>query len=124
MWSSKKQPTVALSTVEAKYVAVANAMKEAVWLYTLLTDIGFEQMRATTIHTDNQGCIALAHNPTNHSHAKHINICHHFIRKRVANREVNLHYVPTNMMLANILTKQLPQASFKKFREALGIGKH
>ena len=73
-WSSKKQPTVALSTVESEYMAALNATKEAIWLQTLLEEMGFKQVSATTIHVDNQGCIALAPNPVNHSCAKHINI--------------------------------------------------
>jgi len=78
-WSSKKQPTVATSSVEAEYVASANATKEAVWLHTLLTELDFPPMTATVIHADNQGCIALANNPVSHSRAKHIDIRHHFI---------------------------------------------
>jgi hypothetical protein len=73
-WSSKKQPTVALSTAEAEYMSASNATKEAIWLRTLLTDMGFPQTMATTIHADNQACIALSYNPVNHSCAKHIDI--------------------------------------------------
>jgi hypothetical protein len=80
-WSSKKQLTIALSTVEAKYMAASNATKEAIWLRVLLTDLGYSQPTATLIHTDNQGCIALARNPVSHSCAKHIDIWHHFIRE-------------------------------------------
>src|SRR5947209_15071093 len=94
-WSSKKQPIVALSTVESEYVAAANATKEAIWLRILLKDIGFKQVTVTTIHADNQGCIALAYNPTNHSHAKHIDIRHHFLHERITNQEINLHYMAT-----------------------------
>uniref|UniRef100_A0A2N9F2G9 Reverse transcriptase Ty1/copia-type domain-containing protein n=1 Tax=Fagus sylvatica TaxID=28930 RepID=A0A2N9F2G9_FAGSY len=32
IWSSKKQPCIALSTMEAKYVACSAAIQEAVWL--------------------------------------------------------------------------------------------
>jgi len=80
-WSSKKQATVATSSVAAKYIASANATKEAIWLHTLLTELDFPPTMATMIHADNQGCIALANNPVSHSRAKHINICHHFIRE-------------------------------------------
>ena len=55
-WSSKKQPTLALSTVEAEYMAASNATKEAIWLRTLLEDLGYPQTKATLIHADNQGC--------------------------------------------------------------------
>jgi len=80
-WSSKKQATVVTSSVEAEYVASANATKEAIWLRTLLTELDFPPITATMIHADNQGCIALANNPVSHSRAKHIDIHHHFIRE-------------------------------------------
>jgi len=78
-WFSKKQATVATSSVEAEYVALANVTKEAIWLRTLLTELDFPPTMATMIHADNQGCIALANNPVSYSCAKHIDIRHHFI---------------------------------------------
>ena len=122
-WSAKKQPTVVLSTVEAEYMAVTNATKEAIWLWVLLEDLGYPQTNATIIHADNQGCIALTHNTITHTHAKHIDICHHFIRKHVENKEINLQYCSTKDMIADIFTKQLPQKALKHFRSALGINK-
>ena len=38
-WSSKKQPTVSLSSTEAKYKALCAATCEAVWLRRLLQDV-------------------------------------------------------------------------------------
>jgi len=59
-WSYKKQATVATSSVEAEYVASANATKEAVWLCILLTELEFSPTQAIVIHPDNLGYIALA----------------------------------------------------------------
>jgi len=53
--------------VEAEYIASATATKEAIWLRTLLEELNFTQTTATIIKADNQGCIALAHNPVSHS---------------------------------------------------------
>jgi hypothetical protein len=121
-WSSKKQPTVTLSTVEAEYMAASNATKEVVWLRTLLEDLGYPPVAATVLHADNQGCIALARNPVAHTCAKHINIRHHFIRERVDRGEINLQYCSTRDMLADVFTKQLPRDAFVKFRSELGVG--
>lgn len=121
-WSSKKQPTVATSTVESEYMAAANATKEAIWLRYLLTDLGHPPVAATVIRADNQGCIALSRNPVAHSRAKHIDIWHHFIRERVAMNEVDLQYCSTKDMIADIFTKALPRDTFEKFRAALGVG--
>jgi hypothetical protein len=101
------------------YVAASNTTKEAIWLRVLLKDMGFKQTSATILHADDQGCIALSHNPVVHSHAKHIYICHHFIHEQVANLEIDLKYVSIKDMLANILMKQLPCEAFKKFMDAL-----
>ena len=38
-WSSKRQPTVALSSCEAKYMGQTQAVKEAVWLKSLLDQL-------------------------------------------------------------------------------------
>jgi transposase InsO family protein len=121
-WSSKKQPVVATSTVEAEYIASANATKEAIWLRTLLQELDIVQSSATIIYSDNQGCIALSNNPVSHSRAKHIDIRYHFVRDRVAKGEVKLEYTPTEMMIADIFTKALPRESFQKCRRWLGIG--
>jgi hypothetical protein len=121
-WVSKRQPTVTLSTTEAEYMAASNATKEAIWLRVLLEDLGFPQVSATTLHADNLGCIALTNDTVTHSRAKHIDIRHHFIHERVTNSEINLQYVSTKEMLADILTKQLPRKAFERYRKALGVG--
>ena len=64
-WQSKKQPTVALSSTEAEYMALTQAVKESIWLQAILDDLGarkhLEEIR--TINIDNQGAIALAKKP-------------------------------------------------------------
>lgn len=107
--------------VKAEYMASANATKEAIWLHTLLADLGFPQTTSTLIRADNQGCIMLARNSVVHSRAKHIDICHHFVCEHVASSEVDLQFCLTECMVANIFTKPLPHNVFEKFRTALGI---
>ena len=41
-WMSKRQPVVALSTTEAKYMAATHACKEAIWLRRLCSDVGVD----------------------------------------------------------------------------------
>jgi len=89
-WSSKKQISIAISSVEAEYVASANITKEAVWLQTLLKEVSYSQSQATIVHVDNQGTIALAQNPISHSRAKHIDIRFHFIREHIKRNEIKL----------------------------------
>lgn len=91
-WSSKRQPTVSLSTCEAEYVAQTQATKEAIWLRSLLHDK--EEPSATINFGDNQGAIALAKNPQFHARTKHIAIQHHFVREQQAIGTVDLNYVP------------------------------
>jgi hypothetical protein len=61
-WSSKRQPTVALSTTEAEYMAASHCTREAIWLRQLLDDVRCKYDEGTLIMCDNQGTIALARN--------------------------------------------------------------
>jgi len=74
-----------------------------------------------TIFTDNQGSMALAKNPESHSCTKHISIQQHFIREKVAQEEVQLQYLPTGDMVADQLTKPLPQEKVERFRREMGV---
>jgi transposase InsO family protein len=106
-WQSQRQKSVALSTVEAEYMAQSQAVKEAVWLRSLLNELGLGSNGPTTIFTDSQGAMALAKNPEYHQRSKHIDIRYHFIREQVAQGCIELIYVPTLEMAADQLTKPL-----------------
>ncbi len=108
-WSSKKQPTVALSTMEAEYMALAHTAREVIWLRALLTELGLPPDGATTIFVDNQSAIKFAENPIFHARSKHIDIRHHFVRERMASNEVKVQHCASEENLGDIFTKGLPR---------------
>ena len=120
-WCSKKQATVAKSTTEAEYVALALATQEAIWLRSLLSDLGQELRSPTNIFEDNQGAIQLAKNPKFHNRTKHVDVTYHFIRERVNSNEISVTYSATNEMKADIMTKGLSKVLFEKFRCMLNV---
>jgi hypothetical protein len=58
-----------------------------------------------TLWCDNSGALALASNPVFHARTKHIEVDFHFIREKVANRDIQLQYLPTLEQVANIFTE-------------------
>ncbi|KAJ9519966.1 hypothetical protein QJQ45_014694 [Haematococcus lacustris] len=119
-WSSRLQPTVAMSTAEAKYMAASSAAKEALWLRKLMRDL---QLDASCVHLgcDNRAAIQLLHNPMATSRAKHIDVHHHFVRERISRGEVAFHYCHTSSMLADILTKPLAVVQFNMGKQGCGV---
>ena len=73
-WRSKKQTSIALSTAEPEYMALASATQEAIWLRKLNCELSHPPSNATVIYEDNQSAIAIAKNPQFHDRAKHIEI--------------------------------------------------
>jgi hypothetical protein len=120
-WSSKKQPTVALSSTEAEYHGAAVVTCEAVWLKRLLKDLQEEVSDPTVIYSDNLSSIQLAKNPFFHARTKHIEVHYHFVCERVLSGEVELQYVPTDRQTADIFTKPLGLDKLRQFSGALGL---
>lgn len=119
-WMSKKQSVVALSTIEAEYMATTHASKEAVWLQRLCSSMGLVQ-GAIRIDCDNQSAIFLAKNPAYHSKTKHIDVQYHFVRDMIEDKKVLLVKVDTLKNTADALTKSVSSEKFSWCREAMGI---
>ncbi len=118
-WVSKKQNSVAMSSAEAEYMSASLVCREVIWIRTLLAGLGFEQSGPTVIHEDNSACIQMSKNPVQHSKTKHIDLHYHFVRERVEKGDVRLDWVPTDKMIADMLTKALSPAVFIPLRDAL-----
>ena len=120
-WKSRRQPTVALSTTEAEYMATSNATRQAIWIKQLLQDLGLENHQPLVIYNDNAGSVALTKNPVHHDRTKHIAIRHHFIREQVELGSVNILHVPSGQNIADFLTKPLPKDLFDRLRLQSGL---
>ena len=117
-WRSQKQAAVALSSTEAEYVALAVASQEAVFLRQLLEELGFQQTSPTFIGEDNQSCISIT-NRTDHKRTKHVDIKFHFLRDFVAKKIISIGYIPSEHMVADVLTKHLGRPKTDTFRNEL-----
>ena len=94
-WSSKKQPTVALSSTEAEYRGAAMAACEVAWLHKLLYDMHQSTDGPVVIYCDNMSSIHLANNPVYHARTKHIEVHYHYVREKVLLGLIDLVYVST-----------------------------
>ncbi|KAA0066627.1 Aspartyl-tRNA synthetase [Cucumis melo var. makuwa] len=95
---------VALSSTEAEYIALSEAIKEAIWLKGLMKDFGISK-KPVKIFCDNQSTIHLCKNLQHHSRTKHIDIKFHFIREQIEKQEVEVLKVYTNENAADMLPK-------------------
>ena len=115
-WLSKKQATVALSSAEAEYMAIATVAQEIKWLSQLMEELSsianFISKKNITVYSDNQAAIAISKNDVHHDRTKHIDIRHHFIRDCVKEGVFNIQWISTKEQIADTLTKGLDKLQF------------
>ena len=122
---SRQQVSVALSTMEAEYMGACAATQDAMWLKSLLRELGIggennttlilnedERVEPIILHEDNKACIAFSKNPGDHKRSKHIDVRYHFVRERVEAKDIELRYIKTTDQVADIFTKALARDQF------------
>ena len=119
-WQSKKQTTVALSTMEAEYLALSSATQELRWLRVLLDELGFPQ-DIVEMQQDNTSCISLTKGNSAHSRSKHIDIRHHSLRDEIEQGHMSMTWCSTKKMIADIMTKPLPVPRFNELKDMLNM---
>lgn len=121
-WTCKKQTCDSLSSTEAEFVALCEAVKEALWIKYVLIDLKRSIDKPTTIFEDNQSCINMFENQKISNRTKHIDIKYHFVKEVIKNQEdISLKYCSSKEMIADMLTKPLPIETFIRHRDNIQL---
>ncbi|KAJ8775137.1 hypothetical protein K2173_020141 [Erythroxylum novogranatense] len=120
-WASKKQPTIARSSTESEYKALANSAAEVVWLTSLLGELGFTPATPPILWCDNIGAIYLSKNPVFHARTKHVELDYHFVRELVSQQKLQIQFLKGSDQTADILTKPLGTALFDHHKSKLRL---
>jgi hypothetical protein len=141
LWQSKLQTQIALSTMEAEYIALSNSMRELIAVREILkqivekvfqnqsvnfNDASFKTIAKTfgnipqsIVHEDNEACLKFSNMPKMSPRTKHIAIPYHFFRSKVEQLEIKVVGINTENQLADQFTKGLPQDKFIRDRRNL-----
>jgi Reverse transcriptase (RNA-dependent DNA polymerase). len=137
LWVSKMQTQIALSTMEAEYIALSSAMRELIAIREVLKEIKslalkslekptyamtaktFEPIPSSSVYEDNDSCLKFATLPKMSPRTKHIAIPYHFFRTKVAKLEIVIKPIDTKTQIADQFTKGLTSEDFTNGRKAV-----
>jgi hypothetical protein len=100
---------------------MANATAEVIWLQSLLVELGIRLREPPCMWCDNLGATYLLANPVFHARAKYIEIDFHFVRERVAKKQLQVHFISTRDQIADGFTKALLVIKFEDFKYNLNL---
>ena len=116
---SSKQKLVSKSSTESELVALSDEASQVLWTRNFLLLQG-HKMRPAKIYQDNMSTIALADKGRSTSErTRHINVRYFFTKDKVESGELMIEYLPTEEMVADLLTKPLQGELFRRLRSKL-----
>lgn len=108
-WKSHLQREVVLSITEAEYLAATETCRQLHWVKSPIQELDLSDYiqgaKCTTLHVNNQAAISLIKNHDNHKRSKHIALRNFYCREQHKNGKISVIYVPSNLQLADALTK-------------------
>ena len=119
MVKSTKQKIVTKSSTESELIALSDLCSPVIWNREFLCAQG-EDPSPTIVYQDNQSTMALINKGSSSSErTRHIKIRHFWVKDRVDAGDVEIVYIPTEDMTADILTKPLQGPTFLRLRQML-----
>ncbi|GKB97369.1 retrovirus-related pol polyprotein from transposon TNT 1-94, partial [Tanacetum coccineum] len=112
-----RRSTLGVADTWRKVIA-AGCYAQVLWIKSQLADYDVLYDKVP-IFCDNTSVISISNNPVLHSRTKHIDIKYHFIRDHILKGDIKLHFVPTDLKLADIFTKSLAEPSFTRLEAEL-----
>lgn len=129
VWVSKMQTEIALSTMEAEYIALSTAFRDLFPIIdktdeiTAILGLSFEpgSNMHIRIHEDNAGALVLGrlepHQMTPRS--KHYAVKYHWFHEHLSPRNIDLVKISSENQLGDIFTKGLGGVAFQRVRKQL-----
>lgn len=77
------------------------------WVKQLLGEVGIPVGQSPVVWCDNTSTVSMAAIPTHHARVKHVEIDHHFVRKKVLDGSLQVNFVPSANQVADVLTKPI-----------------
>ena len=116
----QKQKVNGKSSTEVELIAVDDFVGQVLWTQYFLQAQGYEVPKSV-VYQDNQSAILLEKNGrmSGSKRTRHINVRYYFITDRVNKGEIKIEFCPTGNMVADVFTKPLQGAAFRKFRNAI-----
>ena len=111
-YKTRFQPTVALSSTEAEFMAACDAGKMLLYVRSILYDLGIPQDSASVIYEDNDGATAMANAKKPTTRTRHMDIRYFALCDWVERDLVILERVDTSQNLADHFTKRLDWVKF------------
>jgi hypothetical protein len=132
LWASKMQTQITLSTMEAKYIALSEAMRDLIPIWEVLKEIMTTVFQVSktisyqtysksvysndnnvekynipksTVFEDNDACLQFARMPRLSPQTKHIGILYHWFCSYVQSNQITLVQIYTTDQLADPFTK-------------------
>ena len=116
---SAKQKLMSKSSTEAELIGVSDMLPQVIWTRDFLVEQGYSCGPAR-LFQDNKSTIVLANKGLSTSEkTRHIAIRYYFVKDRIDSGEVIVEYMPTQEMIADVMTKPLQGALFRRLRSEL-----
>jgi hypothetical protein len=100
---------------------MANGTTKVIWVESLLDELRVKSRGPSRLWCDNLGATYLSANPFFHARAKHIEVDFHFVRERVAKRQLEVRFIASNDQVADGFTKALPTHNLEVFKSNLDL---
>jgi len=125
-WQAKSQSVVALSTLEAEYIASSYATRESLWLKRIMKEaasrMGVRIVDGPVpIGCDNQGAIKLITSGVIRQKSKHIDVKYHHVHDEQMKGAVKFQYVTSESNPADLLTKPLAVPRHERLLQLSGL---
>jgi hypothetical protein len=100
---------------------MAGACTELVWFQQLLRELHVPVVSRPVLWCDNLGATFLASNPVFHARTKHIKIDYHFVREKVATKQLDVRFISSTDQLADLFTKVVSLSRLNYLRPKLTL---